>query len=331
MQRTKLGSSVSSWMQLKKGVPQGSILGPLLFNIFLNDIFLFVNKSKIANYADDNTNYLIDSNIESLLLTLQNETNIILEWFKLNEMKSNAAKCHLITTVKAQTSVTLGNDTIVSTSKVNSLGLLIDNKLTFSEHVLKLCRKGNQKFHALARISKYLDNNKLKNIMNAFIKSQFKDCSLIWMYHNRTLNNKINRLHERSLRLIHKNFNGTFQDLLKIENDFTIHERNLQKLAIEMYKVKKNLSPTLIQGLFSDHSNSYDLRNERCWTTNNINTDKYGKETFLFRGPKTWEILPSYIKDSPSLNEFKSKIKLWKPVGCTCRLCKIFIPNLGYL
>ena len=133
------------------------------------------------------------------------------------------------------------------------------------------------------------------------------------------------------MRLIHKNFNGTFQDLLKIENDFTIHERNLQKLAIEMYKVKNHLSPTLIQGLFSDHSNSYDLRNERCWTTNNINTDKYGKETFLFRGPKTWEILPSYIKDSPSLNEFKAKIKLWKPVGCTCRLCKIFIPNLGYL
>ena len=68
--RTKVTGSYSSWRELKSGVPQGSILGPLLFNIFLNDIFYFIDKVKLANYADDNTAYAIDHNIEDLLKVL---------------------------------------------------------------------------------------------------------------------------------------------------------------------------------------------------------------------------------------------------------------------
>ena len=116
-----------------------------------------------------------------------------------------------------------------------------------------------------------------------------------------------------------------------MENGYTIHERNLQKLAIAMYKVNNQLSPILTQNLFSEHVASYDLRNERSWATNNVRTENYGKETFSYRGPKTWELVPSSIRESVSLKIFKSKIKHWKPVGCTCRLCKTFIPNLGYL
>jgi len=330
-QRTKLGPSVSSWKETKKGVPQGSILGPLLFNIFLNDMFLFTNETKIANYADDNTPYLINKDVNYLLAKLQEETMTILNWFKLNEMKANNDKCHLIVTKKEVVSVKLGEETIHSTPTVNLLGVLIDNKLTFSKHVLKLCKKGNQKLHALARIAKYLDKDKLRALMNAFIKSQFNYCSLIWMFHSRTLNNKINRLHERALRIVYKDYNSTFKELLQLDNSFTIHEMNLQKLATEMYKIKNQLSPTLVQGLFTDYDNSYGLRNQRCWATNKVNTVNNGTETFLYRGPKIWEVIPAYIKDSPSLDEFKAKIKQWKPRGCTCRLCNTFVPNLGFL
>ena len=330
-QRTKIGSASSSWKYLKKGVPQGSILGPLLFNIFLNDIFLFTEKIKIANYADDNTSYSVDDDIDSLLDTLQKETNIILNWFQLNEMKANNDKCHLITTSNSSSSVTLGNKTINSASSVNLLGILIDQKITFSEHIIQLCKNGNQKLHALARVAKYLSKEKLKILMNTFIESQFRYCSLIWMFHSRTLNNKINRLHLRALRIVYKNHNGTFQDLLNLDNGFTIHERNLQKLSIEMYKIKNQLAPTLIQGLFSEHDNTYNLRNGRCWETKYIRTSTYGRETFSYMGPKTWELVPPKIKISLSLKIFKLKIKHWKPVGCTCRLCKIFIPNLGFI
>ena len=128
-------------------------------------------------------------------------------------MKTNNDKCHLITTSNSSSSVTLGNKTINSASSVNLLGILIDQKITFSEHIIQLCKNGNQKLHALARVAKYLSKEKLKILMNTFIESQFRYCSLIWMFHSRTLNNKINRLHLRALRIVYKNHNGTFQDL----------------------------------------------------------------------------------------------------------------------
>ena len=99
----------------------------------------------------------------------------------------------------------------------------------FNEHVSKLCKKGNQKLHALARVSKYFDKNKLRVIMKTFIQSQFNYCSMVWMFHNRTLNNKINRLHERALRIVYKNANLTFQELLELDNSVSIHHKKYTK------------------------------------------------------------------------------------------------------
>ena len=87
--------------------------------------------------------------------------------------------------------------------------------------------------------SKYLCEDKLKIIMKTFIQSQFNYCPLVWMFHSRTLNNKINKLHERALKIVYKNDKLTFDELLELDNSVTVHHRNLQKLAIEMYKVKK--------------------------------------------------------------------------------------------
>ena len=98
-----------------------------------------------------------------------------------------------------------------------------------------------------------------------------------------------------------------------------------------MFKIKNNLSPPLMQEIFKDNTNIYDLRNKRCWEPTNVRTVRYGTETISYRGPKTWDMVPQNIKDSLALAEFKSKVKSWKPNDCACRLCKTFIPQLGFI
>ena len=112
------------------------------------------------------------------------------------------------------------------------LGIKLDKNLNFNEHISDRVN-GNQKLHPMARVSKYINQEKLKIIMKTFIQSQFNYCPL------RILNNKINKLHERALRLVYKNDNATFEELLKIDNSVTVHLKNLQKLATEMYKAKE--------------------------------------------------------------------------------------------
>ena len=330
--RTKVNGSFSEWADISCGVPQGSILGPLLFNIYLNDIFFFLKECDIANYADDNTPYVTDKKIDTLLQKLYTDTSLLSRWFKYNFLQMNADKCHLLISNRDKdVSIILENEIIECSSSVKLLGVTIDNKLNFSEHLSKLCKKVSSKLHAFARISNYMSRDKLRVIMKSFIESQFSYCPLIWMFHSRVMNSRINKLHERGLRLVYKDPNLSFGDLLQKDNSFTIHQRNLQKLATEMYKTYNDLSPELMKSIFPIRDISYEIRNKNPFRSANVSTVHNGTETLSFRGPKTWALVPEDIKSSNSLGEFKNKIRNWKPIGCTCRLCREYVNNLGFL
>ena len=179
-QRTKVNGSFSEWADISCGVPQGSILGPLLFNIYLNDIFFFVKECDIANYADDNTLYTTGSKIDTLLQNIYTDTCLLSKWFKGNFLQMNADKCHLlISKCDKDVSIILENEIIECSSSVKLLGVTIDNKLDFTEHISKLCKKVSSKIHALARISNYMSPDKLRIIMKSFIESQFSYCPLV--------------------------------------------------------------------------------------------------------------------------------------------------------
>ena len=137
----------------------------------------------------------------------------------------------------------------------------MDHFLIFNEHVSKLSKKASQKLHAITRISSYLDKNKLRLIMNAFFSSQFGYCPLVWMFHNRRYNNKINRLHERMLRIVYKDYKSSFAELLSEDKSFTVNHKNVQKLTIEMYKIKNELCPKIVLDLFKEVTHQYSLRN----------------------------------------------------------------------
>ena len=133
---------------------------------------------------------------------------------------------------------------------VTLLGVTVDNKLSFEPHLNLVYTKVSQKLHALARVSKFVSKKRLRVIMKAFIMSQFSYCPLVWMCHSRTLNNKINKIHERTLQLVYDDRQSTFEELLNIDKSVTIHHRNLQVLATELPKVYHGLASELMHDIF---------------------------------------------------------------------------------
>ena len=181
---SSVNNFLSSWPNIETGVPQGSIMGPLMFNIYMNDIFYFISEEDLANYPDDNTPYAIENEIETLISIIEKDASILIKWFNDNYLKLNEDKCKLLITKHNNDNVSakIGSEIITASESVKLLVIIIDNKLNFNEHISKLCKKVSQKIHALARISNFMSTEKLRKIMKAFIDSQFEYCPLIWMF-----------------------------------------------------------------------------------------------------------------------------------------------------
>ena len=131
----------------------------------------------------------------------------------------------------------------------------------FDSHVKSLCKKASQKLNALSRVAYQLDFNQRKLLMNAFITSQFSYAPVVWMFHSRKQNHHINRIHERALRVAYKDYNSSIGELLEKDNSCKIHDRNIQKLVTEFFKVKINLAPKIMKEVFEIVEGPYPLRN----------------------------------------------------------------------
>ena len=222
--RRNTDSSFSEWKYLLIGVPQGSVLGPFLFNIYLCDLFLLMPESNVANYADDTTIY-VRKNLHDVQRKLESDSLILFEWFHNNYLKANGGKSHVMLTTNNKLKINVKGSPISNEKNVKLVGVTVN---------------------ALVRVSKFISKKKLRVIMKAFIMSQFSYCPLVWMCHSRTLNKKINKLHERALRLIYDDRQSTFEEQLNIDKSVSIHHRNFQVLATELCKVHHGLGPKLM-------------------------------------------------------------------------------------
>ena len=177
-----------------------------------------------------------------------------------------------------------------------------------------------------------MDLQKRKILMNAFFISQFSYCPLVWMFHSRTKNSKINRLHERCLRIIYNDKNSSFTELLEKDKSVSIHTRNLRFLAIEMFKLQRNIAPAIFSEIFQKNThNRYDLRHRSDFTIPLVNSVHYGEESLSYLGPKLWETLPTEMRETETLHEFKKKVKQWIPQNCPCKICRTYLPNIGFI
>ena len=121
------------------------------------------------------------------------------------------------------------------------------------------------------------------------------------MFHSRRLNNKINSIHERALRIAYQDNTSAFQELLNKDNSVSIHHRNLHVLATEMFKIHRDLSPEILRQTFVSKTSSYNLRRNHAFEKRKVHSVYHGTESLSFLGPKLWDLVPVELKQSDSL------------------------------
>ena len=209
-------------------------------------------------------------------------------------MVLNPGKCHYLVVGNSSNSdtINLNGTKLASSNYEKLLGILIDRDLSFDKHLKLLCRKAGQKLNALAQISNYLTHDQKRLLLNSIIKSQFSYCPLIWMFCSRSLNDHV----------------STFQDILEITKEKTIHQNNLECLAKEIFKFFNGLSLAIMNGAFMIRNNNYNLRKFQCLYSANKRTVKSGTVTITYRGPQIWNLVSEKTKNASSFDIFKKEI-----------------------
>ena len=124
---------------------------------------------------------------------------------------------------------------------------------------------------------------------------------------------------------------STFQELLNKDNSISIHHRNLQVLATEMFTIHRGLSPEILRQTFVPKTSWYNLRRNDYFEKSKVHSVYYGTESLSFLDPKKWDLVPVELKHSETLYSFKLKVKNWVPFECPCRIRKIYIQQVGFL
>ena len=173
-----------------------------------------IGSINIADYKDDNTPFVSGDTPLNFITSLENAAEKLFEWFTNNHMKANQDKCHLLMSTSIPVSSKVEDCIIKTSDNEKLLGGTVDANLNFNYRLENKLKKASEKVHVLARITHYTSIPKRELLMNSFFTSQFNYCPLILMCHSRTMNNKINRLHERCLRILYSDNTKSFEKLL---------------------------------------------------------------------------------------------------------------------
>ena len=330
-QTVKIGNLRSEWLNLKTGVPQGSIFGPLLFNIFINDfLFDLKNSCQVYNYADDNTLSFQHKDISIIKQTLEDASEKAIQWFSNNFMKANPSKFQAICICKDNKTIdfSIDDNIIKSEPNVKLLGINIDAKLNFKNHVSTISKKAGKQINALLRISKQLNYESKLRIFEAFIASNFVYCRNAYDTFTIGQDRKLEKLNERAIRLVCNDFTSPYQELLDKTGKRMLYVTRKTGLIIFVYKVLHNLAPPVSNTFFKMQDTPYNMRDNHKLIKPVFKTIQYGKRSIAYQGAHLWNMLPSYIKNIDELSEFSNCLRAERHVlTCECGNCILCLRN----
>ena len=323
-QRVKIGTDRSTWRRLQRGVPQGSLAGPLLFNIFLNDLLHNLSDSCIIyNYADDNSLSFHHHNPAVVKSVLETASMEAIQWFQENFMLANPDKFQAIT-LSRDSSITIsqfdiGDVVIHPSTEVKMLGFTIDDKLTFKSHVQKICSKAARQINAFQRISRFLSVDNKLAIYECFIKANFNYGPFIYHFTGKTEARMLEKVHERALRVVFDDFITPYNQFYSMYHIESLHDQRTKHVIQMVFKIILGDAPPIPADFYAFIDVPYNLRDPML-IQNMYETRFYGFNSLRIAGASLWNKLPSSLKvcDSPAM--LKERLQSYV-FTCQCGTC----------
>ena len=314
-QRVRLGSSCSQWMEVKSGIPQGSVLGPILFLVFINDLPEIVeNITKL--FADDTKVYKEISS-ESDILSLQADIDALDEWSETWQIKFNASKCkcmHLGKNNKQhEYSMGKGDSTnkIENTKEEKDLGVLFDNELRFTSHIQEKVKKANQTVGIIRNTFQCLDKEVFLPLYKSLIRPHLEYAAIIWRPYLKKDILAIENVQRRATKLVTGLREMPYQERLKKLGLPTLNYRRDRADMVNLYKMIHKYDEVDIPNI--KLSNKGRTRGHSYKLEKNRVESRYGAHRFSIRCVNPWNNLPEEAVSASSVNNFKSVLNnVWK-------------------
>ena len=306
---------LSSLRPVTCGVPQGSILGPLLFLIYINDLPNCLSEGIPRMYADDTTISYAASTLSNIQTQLNLELKNINIWLRSNKLSLNVAKTEFMVIGSRQrlqnqgdcaSTLQVEDKQINKVENTKSLGVYIDDKLSWKTHISKISKKISSGIGALKRVRPFVNQHTATTIYKALIEPHFEYCSSVWDGLSQQLSDKLQKLQNRAARVITCSGYDTSSDLLLKQLGFEkLQVKRSKQKAIMVYKSLNALTPSYLEDLFTIKSAPYIFRDsENKLIIPKPRTD-YCKRSFSYSGSVLWNGFPVELRKSSSLSQFK--------------------------
>jgi hypothetical protein len=309
-QSTVIKGEQSTFQQIHAGVPQGSVLGPLLFIIFINDIVENID-SVIKLFADDTSLSLAHTNSTTRADTLNNDLQTIFEWGKNWKVEFNQTKTELINFIQGSGdchAINFGNSVIESVNQHKHLGVILQNNFKWDTHIKSIASKVNMLIACLSSFKYRLGRKVLETLYKSFIMPHFDYADVVWDSCPEVLSNSLEDLHLQALRIISGSVRGTSHEALYKETGFCSLKERRQRHKLLLYKkITLGMTPDYLTALLPplvSATNPYPRRRPQERTVPTCRTETYRRSFF----PSTtllWNDLPLSAQNSQSISEFK--------------------------
>lgn len=315
MQKVVLTQTESAPSKIVSGVPQGSILGPLLFLMFINDMPELVSQSQTLLYADDVTFAYADTNVETIEENLNENCQSASDWGMDNDMYLNAKKCNstlfatkqkLRLTDNTSLKIKINNDNIPHAQNTKLLGVHLDSELTWKDQITHVHNEVVKNIYLLKQIKEYLSINDRKLFYNSYIQPHLDYCNVIWGNCAKYLLNDLCKLQKRAARLIlGKDISTPSHELFSELNWMPLEERISFNRSVQVFKCLHKLCPKGLQNVFTPASSIHSHPTRSAVDKNNLYIPPVHTKSFSYLGATTWNGLPSNVRNTTSINSFK--------------------------